>query len=181
MNVDGDLVERARGGGDAIEALIEAVWPEAYRVARTILGDMGHAEDAAQEACARMARSLSELRDAGAFRTWMYRIVVNEALAVVRARRPALPLDDVAESGVAFDRSDALDLHAALASLPAARRAVVVLRYHCGFSSREIAAAMGLAAPTVRFHLMMARRALRRALSPHAARLRVKEVRSDAR
>ena len=43
--------------------------------------------------------------------------------------------------------------------------------YHCGFTSREIAAAMGLAAPTVRFHLMMARRALRRALLPHAARL----------
>ena len=110
MNVGADLVERARGGGDALEGLIAAVWPDAYRMARTILGDAGHAEDAAQEACARMARSLPELRDAGAFRTWMYRIVVNEALAALRARRSALPLDAAADSGVPFDRSDALDL-----------------------------------------------------------------------
>lgn len=182
MDVEADLIDRARGGGEPLERLITALWPEAYRVARTILRDAGHAEDAAQEACARIAASLTELRESGAFRSWSYRIVVNEALAATRKRRPAVGLDAAAEAAaVDVDPSEALDLWDALGALSPLRRAAIVLRYHCGFSSREIAAAMGVAAPTVRFHLTAARRELRRALAPRLdSRVRCGKVGSDA-
>ena len=67
--------------------------------------------------------------------------------------------------GYYVDRSDALDLYKALAALPPVQRAAIVLRYYADLSSAEIAAATGLPASTVRFHLMLARRKLRKVLS----------------
>jgi len=159
MAIDRQLVEDARGGGEALDALLTATWPEAYRIARTI------------------ARALPALKDSDAFRTWSYRIVANEALTSARGRKPVLPLEMAPERGVSFDHSDALDLQRALTALPLAQRAIVVLHYYCGFSSKEIGATLRMASPTVRFHLMRARKALQKALTPDTPLLsRPKEV-----
>ncbi|MBC5829049.1 MAG: sigma-70 family RNA polymerase sigma factor [Candidatus Eremiobacteraeota bacterium] len=66
--------------GDGLERLIIAVWPEAYRIAFSILRDGGLAEDAAQEACATMARQLHTLKNTGVFNAWSYKIIVNHAI-----------------------------------------------------------------------------------------------------
>jgi len=64
-----ELVEAARDGGPAqIERLVEAIWPDAYRLARAILGEQQGAEDAAQEACIILYRTIASLRSAAAFR-----------------------------------------------------------------------------------------------------------------
>jgi DNA-directed RNA polymerase specialized sigma24 family protein len=68
MDVDGAMVERARLGGSELDSLIAAIWPEAFRVAFGILRDRGLAEDAAQEACATIARDLLALKRVDAFR-----------------------------------------------------------------------------------------------------------------
>ncbi len=82
-----ELVEPARcGGSGATESLIEAIWPDAVRVATAILGDRSGGEDAAQEACIALYRGIGTLRSAGAFRFWFYRIVVREASSVKRRR-----------------------------------------------------------------------------------------------
>ena len=159
------MVERARAGGAELDSLIAALWPEAFRVAFGILHDRGLAEDAAQDGCATIARRLSSLANAGAFRAWSYKIVVNCALLVARRRPRALPLDSIADRGVAFDRGDSLDLYRALAALSPAQRAAVLLHYYVGLHSGEIAGALGVPPSTVRFHLMLARRNLRRALA----------------
>jgi RNA polymerase sigma factor (sigma-70 family) len=58
-----------------------------------------------------------------------------------------------------------LDLHNALAALTPKRRALILLHYYAGLNSAEIAVATGSPASTIRFQLMLARRALRKALS----------------
>lgn len=153
-----------------MERLIERVWPQAYRLAWGILRDRGLAEDAAQEACAAIAASLSGLHDAGAFASWSYRVIVNRALAAARRRQPVEPLDDLSERPALSEPSDALALHDALASLAPSQRAAVLLHYYAGLSSREIASVLKVSASTVRFRLLLARRALRCALSPYDAR-----------
>jgi RNA polymerase sigma-70 factor (ECF subfamily) len=165
------FVERARSGGSDLEDLIAAVWPEAYRIAFAILRDAGLAEDAAQEACATVARSLQTLRNADFFSSWSYKIIVNEALTTARRRLPTEALSAAEESIVNFDCSDALDLYDALTALPLEQRAAILLYYYAGLNSGEIAEATGVASSTVRFHLMLARRTLRKALSTesHAA------------
>ncbi len=85
--VPSELVDAARTGGrDEIELLLRTVWPDAYRLARVILGEDQPAEDAAQEACIIVYRTIASLRSSAAFRTWFYRIVVREAAEIKRRR-----------------------------------------------------------------------------------------------
>ena len=166
LAVERRIVERASAGGEALESLINAIWPEAYRLAFTILRDRGLAEDAAQEACVAIARGLPSLKNCDAFAAWSYKIIANSALATVRARDR---VQTVAASDIVAsrqDRSDAIDLYAAMAHLEPLQRAVVLMHYYAGFTSAEIATATGQPASTVRFHLMLARRTLRKALVP---------------
>ncbi len=117
LTVGPRVIESAQSGSEALEALIAAVWPEAYRLALVILRDRGLAEDAAQEACAAIARSLTSLKSADAFPAWSYKIIVSHALASARRRRRTESLDVLADRSVEFDRSATLDLYDALASL----------------------------------------------------------------
>lgn len=111
-----------------------------------------------------MARSLPTLKDARTFSAWLYRIVANRALSAARKVRPTVPID-AAECVAHFDSSDAIDLYSALATLPVDQRAAIVLHYYGGLNSFEIAEALGVAPPTVRFRIMLARRALAKALA----------------
>ena len=165
LSVDPGLVEAARRDDASLEPLIDAVWPEAYRLAASILRDRSLAEDVAQEACATMARSLRSLKDTRSFSTWLYRIVTNRAISTSRKRRSTVPIEAAAECATHFDSSDALDLYEALAALPIDQRAAVVLHYYAGLNSFDIAAALGVSPVTVRFRIMLARRALAKALS----------------
>jgi RNA polymerase sigma factor (sigma-70 family) len=62
---------------------------------------------------------------------------------------------DLLVAGPELDR-----LMPALGSLSPRQRAVVVLRYYAGYEPSEIAGILGTSAPTVRVHLMRARRRL---------------------
>ena len=154
-----ELVEAARSGGPAdVERLLAAVWPDAYRLARAILGEQRNAEDVAQEASVAMFRGLASLRDAGAFAGWFYRIVVREALRAKKRSADATTLPS--EAAYTEDFAASLDLWRALATLPDKLRAVVVLHYFENLTSREIAGIIHVPAATVRFRLMTARRRL---------------------
>lgn len=73
------LVEAARSGSALeIEQLLQTVWPVAYRLAYSVVGDRETAQDAAQESCVILYRTVASLRDPAAFRTWFYRIVVRK-------------------------------------------------------------------------------------------------------
>lgn len=170
LSLESGFIESARTDRAGLERLIAAVWPEAYRIAFSILRDTGLAEDAAQEACAAMARSLPALKNNAVFPAWTYKIIVNCALTLARRRTPSQRLEDVRSGGIQFDRSDALDLYQALGRLPYDQRAVIILHYYAGLNSAEIAGATGSPPSTIRFRLMLARRALKKALCADASR-----------
>ena len=165
FHIEDNLIHDAVATTDGLDRLIAAVWPEAYRIAYSILQDRGLAEDAAQDACASIARSLDTLKESKLFRAWSYKIITNHALTAARRRPQTQPLDAVTGHGVAVDAAGALDLALALRKLPPEQRAAIILHYYGGLNSREIASAIGLPSSTIRFHLMLARRTLRKALS----------------
>jgi RNA polymerase sigma-70 factor, ECF subfamily len=164
-----ELVEAARTGGrDEIELLLRTVWPDAYRLARAVLGEGQSAEDAAQEACIVLYRSIASLRSSAAFRTWFYRIVVREASELKRRRSRIEPAPDVTMS--LADQTAHLDVWRALSALSHKQREVVVLRYFEDLSSPEIASVLGIPEGTVRFRLMIARQRLRPLLDDYGER-----------
>jgi RNA polymerase sigma-70 factor (ECF subfamily) len=165
LTLEREQIESARAGGSGLERLISDVWPEAYRIAYSILRDRGLSEDAAQDACVAVARSLPTLKNPDAFRAWVYKIIVSQAIATARRRPSTRELGELADQGINIDQSDALDLYNALATLPIVQRSAIILHYYAGLNSVEIGAATGQPSNTVRFHLMLARRTLHQALS----------------
>ena len=167
---------RAASDGDAgaHEALVRALWPNAYRIAWSILADRGAAEDAAHAACAAICAKLPALSDSAAFVAWAYRIVVSHARDHARARsrlqlRETIGYDEAAGRTTYDDPSVRLDLEAAIGRLPESLRLVLELHYFVGLTSREVGTALGIPAATVRFRLMIARRRLRPLLSDSTA------------
>jgi RNA polymerase sigma-70 factor, ECF subfamily len=155
-----ELVDAAMHGGPPdVERLIEAIWPDAYRLAYGILGEWQSAEDVAQESCVVVYRAIASLRSAEAFRVWFYRIVVRRATVFKKRWDRSGPL--MSDTLLEDDRTNAIDIWRALASLPPHLRNVIVLHYFEDLSSREIAAILRIPDGTVRFRLMTAKRRLR--------------------
>lgn len=165
------LRQAREGDAAAMRALLASFWPNAYRIAYSVVQRHHLAEDAAQEASARILTSLGSLRSDEAFAAWARRIVVNEACQVLRGtwrELPGVPLTERMQIEVPSE--DGMTLDEALASLAEAYRVPLVLRYYHGLSSSEIGAALGLPAGTVRSRLMEARSRLRGVLAtegPH--------------
>lgn len=174
-----DLARAASSGEEPdYEALVRALWPNAYRIAWSILGERGAAEDAAQAACAAICAKLHDLHDVRTFPGWAYRIIVSHARDQARARarlrrRETVGYDEAAGVSVRDDPSARLDLEAAIGKLPEPLRLALELHYFVGLTSSEAARALGVPAATVRFRLMIARQRLRpflcEATAPSAA------------
>lgn len=163
FRVEPALIERARTNAEGLEELVQAIWPEVFRVAAGILRDRSAAEDAAQEACASIARSLRGLKETGAFYAWMYRIAGRCAVDAARTRARLMHKTTI-DVPAPEDRDAQIDLRDAIARLPLSQRAAIVLQYFAGLSSAQVASILGVPSPTVRFHSMLARRALREML-----------------
>ena len=124
-----------------VDALYSASAHRMLATAWMLLGNRQAAEDAVQEAFAKLAgRDTSEVREPEAY---LRTVVVNECRSVMRRRRHQAA-DPVAE-GVHLDRSD-LEMREALARLSPRRRTVVVLRFYEDMKVDDIAALLGLPA-----------------------------------
>src|SRR4051795_11564594 len=103
---DQDLMARAAKGDErAFRTLSERHAGAALRLARRILGNEAAAEDVVQDALLRVWTNAPRWRPEAAFRTWLYRIVVNLCLNAKR-RRPDLPLaagEHIADPATAAD------------------------------------------------------------------------------
>jgi|HubBroStandDraft_5_1064220.scaffolds.fasta_scaffold07002_1 RNA polymerase sigma-70 factor (ECF subfamily) len=158
----GDALTLFREASDAeVASFIRAIWPQAYRVAFSVLRDHGLAEDAAQEACAIILDAMPKLRAPQAFNVWLYRIVVRTALSIGKKQRrdEQLALEIVASTEPA-ESLVKIDVMRALDRLTPRQRAVVALHYYAEMSSREIAKVLAIPDSTVRFHVMNAKKIL---------------------
>lgn len=157
------VVRAAEGDARAFEELARRHQAALYRVAVRVTGDRVEAEDALQEALLDAWRRIGRFRGESAFSTWMYRIVTNRCLAMLRKRRP-VPVEDLGHP-VAPDspeRSAEVDaglaaLGAALAGLPDDVRVAWVLRELEGLTYAEIAEITGAGENTVRGRIHRAR------------------------
>jgi RNA polymerase sigma-70 factor, ECF subfamily len=165
------LVVRAQeGDAGAFEALARRHQATLYRVAVRVLGDRVEAEDAVQEALVDAWRRIERFRGDAAFSTWMYRIVTNTCLGMLRGRRP-VPVDELDDRVLAPDspeRSAELDaglaaLGRAVQSLSADLRVCWVLRELEGLGYSDIAQITGASEDAVRGRI-------------HRARIRLAEV-----
>lgn len=170
------LVVRAQEGDRrAFEVLVRRHQRQLYRLAVRMLGNSSDAEDATQEAFVAAWRQLRGFRGDAAFSSWMYRIVTNRCLALLRARRPVVSLDNLDEQpgpdGASPEHAAeitgrAAALQRALQKLPPEQRACWVLRDLHELSYEDIAVIVGVGPGAVRGRLYRARRTLAEVMTP---------------
>ena len=178
------LIEAAKQGDrTAFRALVERHQRRAFTVALGLVRDENDAREVVQEAFLRVYKGLDGFQQGSSFFTWLYRIVTNLAIDVVRKPgRSTTELDENGEStdDVEFslisrmDGSDPVDsayrgqlaarIGAALDALPPYHRGVIVMREVEGLSYEEMAEAMGVSKGTIMSRLFHARQKLQRAL-----------------
>jgi RNA polymerase sigma-70 factor (ECF subfamily) len=168
---DRDLLDALRRGDPtAPDELVMRYRRRALRLASGITGNREDAEDVVQDAFWSVVRKIHAFRGDSAFGSWLYRIVVNAAYQNRRRRRATrdeASLDDwpAAADDPALRAERRCALAAAMDELPAAARAVVVLREVEGRSNAEAAEALGLTAELVKGRSHRARLFLRKRLA----------------
>lgn len=158
---------------ERLAALFDAHEERLYRLARRLTGSEDEANDLVQETFLRAAQSLGAVPpERRGEEAWLVRVLVNIRRdqwrrARVRTRSAALLRAPVTVG--ASDPESALiarrAVWAALDKLHPRRRAIVVMHELEGLGVDAIASLLGIAAVTVRWHLSMARRDLRRLLT----------------
>lgn len=145
------------------------------RYLASVLGCRHEAQDIAHDA---YLRTYEAMREKPVFQPKAFLFTTAKRLALNYRRRrghrmqPAenAVLDREAADtpdarAIAIDRQERADLEAAIASLPAGCREVLILRNREGLSHQEIADRLGLARSSVEKHLARALRLLRAALA----------------
>ena len=161
--------------GQRLAALFDAHEARLYRLARRLVASADEANDLVQETFLRAAKSLRSV-PIGLTKeeAWLVRVLVNIRRdqwrkASVRKRSAALLRPDVTtrasnvESALMVKRA----VWGALDALHPRRRAIVIMHELEGMSLLAIASFLGVSGMTVRWHLSMGRRDLKRILTPY--------------
>jgi RNA polymerase sigma-70 factor (sigma-E family) len=139
---------------DEFAAFVAARYRALVRTGLLLTGDTGHAEDLTQSALIRTYLAWGRLREPTNAEAYARRTLVRLALRARQRRWTAeVATAQIPESG-AGPRAGiddlVLDVRRALAALPAAQRAVLVLRYLDDQSEAETARLLGISPGTVK-------------------------------
>jgi RNA polymerase sigma-70 factor (ECF subfamily) len=178
------VLARARqGDSDAFRALVETHSRSVFRLAFRMTGNEQDAEDVVQEAFLRAYRQLGRFESRANFGTWLYRIVSNCSVDLMRSKQARHDQS----RGDSLDQQGAVELPAAdvpgpermaqsaeidrrvrdaLQDLSPLERAAFTLRHYEGRSIDEISATLGLGTSAAKHSVFRAVKKLRLALAP---------------
>jgi RNA polymerase sigma factor (sigma-70 family) len=190
---DEELVAATRSGDElAFESLFRRHQRRIFALAFRYTGVWEDAEDCVQQTFQKAFVHLHEFEGKSSFSTWATRIVINQALMLLRSRRglreiligdssgdeeatPALELADANPDPEArfLQREKAHILSAAMRQLKPGMRRAIELRELGELSNRDTAAHLGVSIGTVKARVFHARRKLAIALRRHMRPRRV--------
>ena len=169
---DADLIAACRQGSSRAQKLLyERFAGLMLAVCGRYLRRREDAEEAMLGGFVKVFRALDQFRQQGSFEGWIRRIMVNEALGLLRRHEPLhLVIDDLtydvpATAATAESQLSADELLALLAGLPAGYRTVFNLYALEGYSHPEIGALLGISEGTSKSQLSKARALLQRRLA----------------
>jgi RNA polymerase sigma-70 factor, ECF subfamily len=176
------VLARARqGDSEAFRALVERHSRTVFRLAFRMTGNEQDAEDVVQEAFLRAYRQLGRFESRANFGTWLYRIVANCSVDLMRSKQArhdqtrSESLDEAIEmpatdsptpERLAQSAEIQRRVQAALGELSPLERAAFTLRHYEGRSIDEIGHALGLGTSAAKHSVFRAVKKLRAALAP---------------
>lgn len=179
-----DLISRCQAGDRlAFEELFNLYRDDVFRFSYLVVRDATLAQDVVQEAFLKVFRSIGKFQFRSSFKSWLYRVAVNEAITLLRRRKVKEDLDptpgnaqllvnarDWQPEEAILEVEEREMLRFAIEQLDAVHRTVVVLKYFHEFSDAEIAAITGCPPGTVKSRLHRARELLRNSMARQMGR-----------
>lgn len=175
--VDAELVLKFQGGEEsAFETLVRKYMNDAYSFCLRLTHDAQEAEELSQMGFVNAYRALRGFRGESSFKSWLYRIFINQyrdrlrrtrradaRLAVVREE--AERKQSQRQSDTATDTTELEEVvKAKVERLPDRQREVLTLHLYQGLDYREIAATLGCTYDDVKMNLSLARKRLKEEL-----------------
>ena len=162
-----------------IRAEMITLLPRLRAFARSLTGAADQADDLVQITVEKALRNLESYAPGTRMDSWLFRIMRNAFIDMIRARRDTQPLDDagadtlMGEDGrtTTESRLHLAEVQRAMAGLPEEQRMVLMLVCVEGMRYREVAQALDIPEGTVMSRLSRARLSLARLLNtiPDAA------------
>lgn len=152
------------------------------RCVSRMLRDATLVDEVVQDTFVRLHRALGSFRGEASLSTWLLRIAINRSCTVLKQQRSwrarFFSRDDHTDTSVAEPALDPGDpaerdervraVHAAVARLDPAMRAIVVMRLLEGYSTKEVASVLNIPEGTVMSRLSRATQRLAGWLAPFA-------------
>ncbi len=164
---DATLVQKCiQGNVKAFEVLVDKYQKPIFNAALRICNDFDSAEDIAQAAFVKAFEKLESYNPKFKFFSWMYRIVINEALNFLHQGKNLLELDENIISkqetpDQVFEQTELSEkIRDALMHIEPDYRILIELRHFQNCSYNEIGYIMNIPEKTVKSRLYTARQAL---------------------
>ena len=181
------IAKAQAGDRAAFRSLVERHQRRAFAIALSLVRDENDARELVQDAFLRVHKSLGNFQGGSSFFTWLYRIITNLSIDLIR--KPGRQTTDIDLARTELDESKEADfpllarvdgsdpadvvrrkeiaarVQTALDALPSYHRGVIVMREVQGLSYEEMAEAMGVSKGTIMSRLFHARQKLQKALA----------------
>jgi RNA polymerase sigma-70 factor (ECF subfamily) len=175
--VDAELVLKFQGGEEsAFETLVRKYMKDAYSFCLRLTHDAQEAEELSQMGFVNAYRALRGFRGESSFKSWLYRIFINQyrdrlrrtrraeaRLAVVREETERRQSAQTENSAIEVSELEDV-VKVKIERLPDRQREVLTLHLYQGLDYREIAAALGCSYDDVKMNLSLARKRLKEEL-----------------
>ncbi|MCP1181687.1 sigma-70 family RNA polymerase sigma factor [Paenibacillus amylolyticus] len=157
-----DLVNQAiQGDREAFIRLIRDIENSLYNTAKSMLRKEEDVADAIQETILNAYKSVHTLREPRYFKTWLYRILINECNTMLSRRSLSTAYAEVpSEKREHSSPYDEVDMREAVDRLEESKRIVVVLHYFEDLSLRQVADTLNISESAVKMRLTRARQEL---------------------
>lgn len=175
------ILQLKQGDMRGLEILVRKYQLIAVRIAFSITNDLGLAEEVVQEAFLRSYEHIRQFDETRPFRPWFLRIVVNDAIKLIRRHQKLIPLESEVQSSettnweyqkLCFEQAEFSNTHdnhtlllETLQQLTPEHRAVLQLKYYLEMTDEEIAETMQIPPGTVKSRLHAAKSQIRALLT----------------
>jgi len=166
-----------QGDLNGLETLVKRYQVRAVQAAYMIVFDRGLADDVVQTAFVKAADHIHQFDEGCPFGPWFYRIVVNDALKLVKRQKGTISLEDLDEPAIRLaewltdptpqpeilleQKEFRQNVLKAIHSLPPEQRAVIVMQHFLDMSEKDMSAKMKRPLSTIKWWLRDARKRLR--------------------
>lgn len=160
MHTDSIVVKAKAGDPEAFMQLMQEVELPLYRTARSIVNKDEDCADALQETMLKAFKSIHTLREPAFFKTWIFRILINECNKMAKNNSRVLPYGELPDVPSPSKDYEKIELWDTVQQLEENLRIVIILHYLHDMPISQISDILDISTVAVKTRLHRARKKL---------------------